>query len=281
MKNIKKLVSLLGVFIFVLGLSACGNKSDEINVISREDGSGTRGAFVEIVGVEKDGEDATYPDAAIQDGTSKVLTSVVNDPMAIGYISLGSLTDTIKAAKVDGVEANEANVLDGSYKIARPFLFVYKSQADLTEVTKDFMDFVLAKEGQEIVSKGYVVANQDGLAYEAKDLEGKITISGSTSVGPLALQLAEEYMKLNPRVKIEIQETGSGAGITQALENTVDLGMSSRDLKTDGSEDLEKTIIAQDGIAVILSKENPVDDLSLEEIKNIFLGEVRSWEEVK
>ncbi len=281
MKNIKKLVSLLGVFVFVLGLSACGNKSDEINVISREDGSGTRGAFVEIVGVEKDGEDATYPDAAIQDGTSKVLTSVVNDPMAIGYISLGSLTDTIKAAKVDGVEANEANVLDGSYKIARPFLFVYKSQADLTEVTKDFMDFVLAKEGQEIVSKGYVVANQDGLAYEAKDLEGKITISGSTSVGPLALQLAEEYMKLNPRVKIEIQETGSGAGITQALERTVDLGMSSRDLKTDGSEDLEKTIIAQDGIAVILSKENPVDDLSLEEIKNIFLGEVRSWEEVK
>lgn len=279
MKNIKKLVSLLAIFVVVL--AGCGSKSDEINVISREDGSGTRGAFVEIVGVEKDGEDATYPDAAIQDGTSKVLTSVVNDPMAIGYISLGSLTDTIKAAKVDGVEASEENVLDGSYKIARPFLFVYKTKEDLSDVTKDFIDFVLAKEGQDIVSKGYVVANQDGLAYEAKDLEGKITISGSTSVGPLALQLAEEYMKLNPGVKIEIQETGSGAGITQALEKTVDLGMSSRQLKTDGSEDLESTVIAKDGIAVILSKENPVDDLTLEEIKNIFLGEIRSWEEVK
>ncbi len=281
MNNIKKLVSLFMVFIFVLSLAACGNKSDEINVISREDGSGTRGAFVEIVGVEKDGEDATFEQAAIQDGTSKVLTSVVNDPKAIGYISLGSLTDSIKAVKVDGVEAKEENVLDGSYKIARPFLLVYKSQEGLSEVSKDFIDFILSKEGQDIVSKGYVIANQDATAYQAKELKGKITVSGSTSVGPLVLQLAEEYMKLNPDVKIEIQETGSGAGITQALEGTVDLGMSSRELKEDGSEDLEKTVIAKDGIAVILSKENPVEDLTLEEIKNIFLGELRSWEELK
>lgn len=281
MNNIKKLVSLFMVFIFVLSLAACGNKSDEINVISREDGSGTRGAFVEIVGVEKDGEDATFEQAAIQDGTSKVLTSVVNDPKAIGYISLGSLTDSIKAVKVDGVEAKEENVLDGSYKIARPFLLVYKSQEGLSEVSKDFIDFILSKEGQDIVSKGYVIANQDATAYQSKELKGKITVSGSTSVGPLVLQLAEEYMKLNPDVKIEIQETGSGAGITQALEGTVDLGMSSRELKEDGSEDLEKTVIAKDGIAVILSKENPVEDLTLEEIKNIFLGELRSWEELK
>ncbi|NLW52775.1 MAG: extracellular solute-binding protein [Tissierellia bacterium] len=308
MKNMKKVLALLLVLVMVL--AACGNTNEEtpattdggktettdgtntetpataasgsINVVSREDGSGTRGAFVEIVGVvDENGDDQTSAEASIQSGTGKVIAAVSQDDRAIGYISLGSLDSTVKAVKVDGVEATEENVLSGEYKIQRPLLFVYKSEAELSDVAKDFLNYAKSKEGQDLaVSKGFVRSFTDAQAFtKTEGLSGSVSLTGSTSVGPLASVLAEEYMKLNPDVKIEIQETGSGAGIKEAMSGANDIGMSSRDLKAE--ETLEQTVVAKDGIAVIVAPTNATTDMSLANIKEIYLGNITTWEEVK
>lgn len=294
MKNTKKILAL--ALAMTLILAACGNSNNSsdnslsentsgasglINLVAREDGSGTRGAFVEIVGVmDENDEDATSLEADIQNGTGKVVAAVAADDRAIGYISVGSLSDQVKAVKVDGVEATEENILSGDYKIQRPLLFVYKSEAELSDIAKDYLAFALSKEGQDIaVSNGYVTSNPDAKAFTKKEgLSGTISITGSTSVGPLATALAEAYKELNPNVNIEIQETGSGAGIKEAMDGVNDIGMSSRELKED--ETLEKTVIAKDGIAVIVSPENPTQDLSLEQIKEIYLGNTVNWEDL-
>lgn len=251
-----------------------------ISVVSREDGSGTRGAFVEIVDVMQDKNDATVGTAIIGNGTDQVMTAVMNTPDAISYISLGSLNDTVKALKVDGVEATDELIKEGTYPIARPFNVATKGAPN--ELTQDLLDFIMSKQGQEIVGSSYISVDDNAADYEAKEgLSGNIQVGGSTSVSPLLEKLAEEYMNLNSGVTIDIQSTGSTAGMTGAIDGTLDLGMASRDLTDEEKAELTDLVIARDGIAVIVNPENPMEDISLENVRKIYLGEVLNWEDVK
>lgn len=258
---------------------------ETINVVSREDGSGTRGAFVEIVGIlEKDASgnevDRTYEEAIIQNGTDAILTTVAGDEYAIGYISLGSLNDTVKAVKIEGVEATAENVQNGSYKIARPFNVAYKGE--LSGLAKDFMDFILSEEGQAIVvGKGYVQVSNSPAAYAGASQSGNLVVAGSTSVSPVMEKLAEAYEKIHSGVTIEIQSSGSSAGMTAAMEGTAELGMASRDLKDSEKAVLNYNPIAIDGIAVIANNANPIDDLTMDEVKAIYIGEATEWNVVE
>ncbi len=288
----KKIGILLLVIMIMTFLAACGgsdsngfNPSRTINVITREDGSGTRGAFTEIVGIlEEDANgnevDRTYIEAIVQNSTDAVMTTVAGDEYSIGYISLGSLNDNVKAVSIEGVEPTAENVQNGSYKISRPFNVAYKG--DLKPVAQDFLNFILSKEGQEIVvEEGYVQAISDPQAYDASNSqEGNIVVAGSTSVTPVMEKLAEAYMEIHSGVSIEIQSTGSSAGIQAAMEGTADLGMASRELKESELAELTVQVIAVDGIAVIVNNANPVGDLTLEEVKGIFVGDITEWESV-
>lgn len=254
--------------------------SETINVVSREDGSGTRGAFVEIVGVEVDGNDATYDEAVIQNGTNGVMTTVAGDEYSIGYISLGSLNDTVTAVAVDGVEATTENIKSGDYKIARPFNIAY--QSGLSELAQDFVDFIMSADGQAIVADNSLIeVADDATAYSPSGLTGTIVVGGSTSVTPVMEKLAEAYEGLNSGVTIEIQSNGSSAGMTAAIEGSADIGMASRDLKDSEKEVLEYQAIGIDGIAVIVNNESNVSDLSLDSIRSIYLGEVTTWSDAE
>lgn len=252
-----------------------------INVISREQGSGTRSAFTELTGVlKKDGDkevDNTYAEAAVQSSTDAVLTTVENDKASIGYISLGSLNETVKAVKVEGVEATPENIKSGDYKLARPFNVAYK--ADVDAKAKDLITFIMSDEGQKICEEEGYVGDATGAAYEATDNDAHITIAGSTSVSPLMEKLAEAYKAKNPKVQIDIQSNGSSAGMTAAMEGTAQLGMASRELKDEEKEALEFTVIARDGIAVIVNNENGCEDLTMDQLKQIFTGELTDWAE--
>lgn len=253
--------------------------SKVINVVSREDGSGTRGAFVEIVGVEIDGNDATYDEAVIQNGTNGVMTTVSGDKYSIGYISLGSLNDTVTSVNVEGVEATGDNVKSGSYKIARPFNIAY--QEGLSELGQDFVSFILSSDGQKIVEDNSLVAVDDSGSYSASGLSGTIVVGGSTSVTPIMEKLAEAYESLNSGVTIEIQSNGSSAGMTAAMEGSADIGMASRDLKDSEKAALTYEAIAIDGIAVIVNKVNPINNLTMDQIQGIYLGDITTWSEVE
>lgn len=275
-------------------LAACGNGNSDggdggngasgtINVISREDGSGTRGAFTEITGIlEKDGDnetDTTSPDAVIQNSTEGVLSSVAGDVNSIGYISLGSLNDTVKAVKIDGVEPTSETVLSGDYKISRPFNIAWKG--DLAALPADFVQFIHSKQGQEIaVDNGYVEAKLDGADYSASNQSGSISVVGSTSISPLMEKLAEAYKELNPDVQIDITANGSSAGMTAAIEGTADIGMASRELKDEEKAELNSDAIALDGIAVVVNKDNSVEDLTLDQVKEVFQGKTTDWEDL-
>ncbi|GFN36182.1 substrate-binding domain-containing protein [Tepidimicrobium xylanilyticum] len=257
-----------------------------INVITREEGSGTRGAFVEIVGIlEKDENgnenDRTYSEAIVQNSTNAVMTTVAGDEYSIGYISLGSLNNSVKAVKVDGIEATAENILNGSYKVARPFNLAYKG--DLTPLTQDFLNFILSAEGQEIVAnEGYVQVDTQAPNYEANSLQsGTIVVAGSTSVTPLMEKFVEAYQKLNPDVSIEIQSTGSSAGMQSAMEGTANIGMASRELKESELKELKNVVVALDGIAIIVNNNNPTDNLSIDQIKSIYMGEITNWNEIE
>lgn len=251
----------------------------EIAVISREEGSGTRGAFVELVGVEKNKNDATTPEAVVQNNTEAVITTVAGEKNAIGYISLGSLKDSVKAMKVDGVEATAENVANGSYKIARPFNIATNGEPE--GIVKDFIAFILGDEGQEIVvEKGYV-KSPEAKAYTAgSDLKGAIAIAGSSSVTPLMEKLAEAYMAKNPNVKIQVNLSDSTTGMQSVKDGIADIGMASRELK-ESEQDLTKNVIAMDGIAVVVNKANSMDSISMDILQKIYLGEIVDWEEVK
>lgn len=292
----KRNLSLVLVTVLLIGvITGCsksaapptGNDFDAnktINLVSREDGSGTRGAFVEIVGIlEKDSSgnkvDRTYEEAIIQNSTDAVMTTVAGDKYSIGYISLGSLNDTVKAIKVENIEATSDNVKDGSYKIARPFNLTYKD--DISTLAKDFLNFILSKDGQDIVTKGkYVSVSDDLPSYTSSDQNGDIVIAGSTSVTPIIEKLAEVYQDLNQGVNIEIQSTGSSAGIQSVMEGTADIGMASRELKDSELKVLKSEVIAIDGIAVITSKENAIDNITIDQIKSIYIGEITKWDEI-
>lgn len=285
MKNMMKKM-LCGAAALCLMASAAVAEFDAgklIDVISREDGSGTRGAFVELTGVEQkiDGKkvDMTTEDAQITNNTAVMMTTVAGDTYAIGYISLGSLNDSVKAVKVAGVEATAENVKSGAYKVARPFNIAWKEDA-LSDAGKDFIAYILSSEGQAIVNANGYVGSDDAAAYEAAFVTGKVVVAGSSSVSPVMEKLAEAYMAANANVEIEIQTSDSTTGMTSAMEGSCEIGMASRELKEAEAAELESTAIAMDGIAVIVNNDNPVEDLSLEQIGAIYTGETTAWNEL-
>ena len=275
------LVIALTVILAVSAFAACSNDSTSIYVISREDGSGTRSAFTELLGIVDENEnDATIGSAEKVTSTSTVISTVAGNKLAIGYISLGSLGDSVKAVSVDGVAPSVENVKNGTYKIARPFNICYKEDS-LSELASDFVKFILSKEGQNVINEnGYIMVSENAESYTASGLTGKITLAGSTSVSPVMDKLADAYKTLNANVEIEIQQSGSGAGIESATEGACDIGMSSRELKDTELATLKSVKIADDGIAVIVNKENTVSNLTSEQIKNIYLGNLTDWSEI-
>lgn len=267
-------------------LVGCGqsdefNPKRQISVISREQGSGTRDAFVELTGilVKENGKkkDMTSADALVIDGTQAVMSNVAGNEYAIGYISFGSLNSSVKAVTIEGVPVSVETVREGSYKIARPFNVAYKTTDNL--LLNDFLDFIASKQGSAIIEKnGYVSVSENASDYESKDYVGKLVIAGSSSVSPVMEKLKEAYMALNKDVVIEIQTNDSSSGMLAAKEGSCDLGMASRELKDSERSALQSKTIAMDGIAVIANQKNPVKDLKLLEVKSIFTGEAKSWE---
>lgn len=261
------------------------DSSKSITVNSREDGSGTRGAFIELFGIEeKDANgnkiDNTTLEANITNSTSVMMTSVAGDTYAIGYISLGSLNDTVKAVKIDGAEATAENVANGSYKVSRPFNIAAK--AEVSEVTQDFIDFIMSADGQAIVEENGYIKVSDVAAYAGNAPAGKIVIAGSTSVSPIMEKLKEAYLAVNANVEIEIQTSDSTTGMTSAIDGICDIGMASRELKDSETEaGLTATVIAQDGIAVIVNNDNPTENLTSDMVKSIFVGQTASWADVQ
>ena len=253
-----------------------------INVVSREDGSGTRGAFVELFGIQEevDGQkvDMTTLDASITNSTSVMMTTVAGDENAIGYISLGSLNDTVKALKIDGAEASAENVANDTYKVSRPFNIV--TGKEVSESAQDFINFIMSAEGQQVIEdSGYIKEDAEAPAYEAGKAEGTIVVAGSSSVAPVMEKLKEAYEALNPDVTVEVQQSDSTTGVTSAIDGVCDIGMASRELK---EEELEKgvtgQVIAIDGIAVIVNNSNEMDEMTSEQVKAIFTGETTEWE---
>lgn len=265
-----------------------GTKLDtDITVVSREDGSGTRGAFVELMGIEQkneagEKEDMTRGDAEISNSTNGVMMSVAGNVDAIGYISLGSLNDTVKALDVNGIECSVDDIKSGEYVVARPFNICYQqSKLDENAAAQDFIKFIESVEGQKIISDNGYISIDVTDNYTASGVSGGISLNGSTSVGPIMEKLAESYKGLNPDVTIDIQQTGSGAGITSATEGTCDIGMSSRELKQEELDaGLTEMKIADDGIAVIVNLENPIENITSDEIMKIYTGEINNWSEL-
>lgn len=257
----------------------------EISVYSREDGSGTRGAFIELFEVQEKGADGKAVDmtvlsASITNSTSVMMTSVSSDKNGIGYISLGSLNNTVKALKIDGTQASAANVKSGAYKISRPFNIATK--AGLSDAAQDFIDFIMSAEGQKVIEdNGYVAIDDAAKAYSASGASGKVVVAGSSSVFPVMEKLSEAYKALNPKVTIEVQQSDSTTGMNMALDGTCDIGMASRDLKdSEVSGGLKGTVIAMDGIAVIVSNDMKLDGLTSEQVKKIYTGKATKWEDV-
>ncbi|MDB1777588.1 substrate-binding domain-containing protein [Eggerthella lenta] len=265
------------------GASASTSPSGEVSVYSREDGSGTRGAFIELFGIEEkdangDKVDLTTPTAAITNATSVMMTSVAGDANAIGYISLGSLNNTVKALSIDGAEATAENVKSGTYKVARPFNIVTKD--GVSDVAQDFIDYIMSSDGQKVVEENGCISVADNAgSYKASGKSGKIVIAGSSSVTPVMEKLAEAYKALNPDVAIEANQSDSTTGVNMATEGTCDIGMVSRELK-DSESGVKATVIAQDGIAVIVNPDASIDELTSDQVKGIYTGELTTWEDV-
>lgn len=302
--KLKKFIAILSVATMTAGLAVgCGSSSDsgssdsssadskssdwdssnDITIVSREDGSGTRGAFIELFGIEekKDGEkvDMTTDDAQITNSTSVMLTTVAGDDYAIGYVSLGSLNDTVKALKIDGEEATEQNIKDGKYKICRPFNIATKKGAD-NEVAKDFIAYIMSKEGQQVISDNGYIGDDSAEAYAGSKPSGKAVVGGSSSVSPVMEKLIEAYKKVNTGAEIELQTTDSTTGMTSAINGSYDIGMASRELQDEEKDKLDSQVIATDGIAVIVNKNNTTDELSSDQVKTIYTGDATTWDEV-
>ncbi|NLE70331.1 MAG: solute-binding protein [Clostridiales bacterium] len=289
--NLRKILSLMLALVALMALTLTASAFDtnqEIAVVSREEGSGTRSAFIELTGVmtKVDGVevDNTYAEADFVSGTSLVMTTVESNEYAIGYASLSSVlqNDAIVAVPVNGVMPSAESILDGSYPIARPFNIVTKGELE-DELARDFMAFVLSVQGQEIVAEdGLVpVKTDETQEYKPQNLKGTLVVGGSTSVAPVIELLKEAYEALNPEVEVDVQSTGSSAGVTGALDGTYALGMASRDLKDSEMENgAIPVVIGVDGIALIKNPANPLTDLSLEQVRAIFTGEIKTWSEL-
>lgn len=291
--KLKKMVALATAGIMAMSmLSGCGNEtgaaefdaSYDISILTREEGSGTRGAFIELFEIEQKNEagekvDYTTEEASPTNSTSVMMTTVAGDEYAVGYVSLGSLNDTVKALKVDGAEATEENIKNGTYKVARPFNIATKG--DVSEVTQDFIDFILSTEGQAVVSENGYVALDGVEPYVGSKPAGKIVVAGSTSITPVMEKLKEAYLKINPEAEIQIQTNDSSTGMSMTAEGTCDIGMASRELKDSEIEKgLVGTVIAIDGIAVIVNHTNTLEDITSEQVKDIYVGEILTWDEI-
>lgn len=297
MKNMRKWFAAALCVVLALAMIGCGNQpagdgegaafdaSTAITVVSREDGSGTRSAFVELTGVlaeDESGEevDRTTVDAVTTSSTNVMMTTVAGNEYAIGYISLGSLNETVKALSIDGTAATAENVANGSYKIARPFNIAYKGS--LSAVAQDFVDFILSADGQAVIeAEGYIAVDAAAAAYAGSKPAGSVTISGSSSVTPVMEKLAEAFQSANPQVTVEVQQSDSTTGVNMALDGTCDIGMASRDLKdSETGAGAEGTAIALDGIAVIVAPSSSVNDLTSQQVCDIYTGAATSWADV-
>lgn len=279
----KKMICVIAVVAMMM--TSVFALADEINVISREDGSGTRGAFVELFGIEqKNAEgkkvDYTTDECDITNSTSVMMTSVAGNDCAIGYISLGSLNDTVKALAIDGAEATVENIKAGTYNVARPFNIA--TLAETSEAAQDFIAFIMSAEGQAVIeAKGYIAVVENAAAFEGGKVSGKIVIAGSSSVTPVMEKLAEAYMVINSNVEIELQQSDSSSGMTSTRDGVCDIGMASRELKDSEIEaGLVPMTIAMDGIAVIVSNGNEVNGLTTEQVRDIYMGEITEWSDV-
>ena len=289
MKKINLVKSLGVLCVFAAGLSLFGcseskwNKNSSINVLSREEGSGTRGAFVELFGVEKKNDqgkkvDYTTDEASITNSTAVMLTTVAGNKYAIGYVSLGSLSSAVKAVKIDGSDASVDNINNGSYKIARPFNIVV--QNNLSEVASDFIDFILSENGQAIIAANKYIKIPVEKSYKSSNLKGKVVVSGSSSVSPVMEKLIEGYKSVNPDVQIELQTSDSTTGVINAINGTCDIGMASRAVKdSEKAKGVNEITIAIDGIAVVVNNENPVENLTKNDVEKIFTGKAQNWQE--
>lgn len=265
--------------------AASTSASGPITVISREDGSGTRGAFIELFGVEQKDDsgakvDYTTEDAEISNSTEVMIQSVAGNTAAIGYISLGSLDETVKAVKIDGAEATVDNIKSGTYKVSRPFNVAMKGDS-ANEVAKDFLAYIMSQEGQAVVSEKGYIGDDSAAPYAGTKPSGKIAVAGSSSVSPLMEKLIEAYQALNPGADIELQTSDSTTGMTNAIDGVCDLGMASRELKQEELDaGLVSTVIATDGIAVIVNNDSPIDELTSDQVKAIYTGETTDWSEL-
>lgn len=293
-KNLLKVLSVsMAAMLCSVFMVSCGNSDStgstsssaggDITVISREDGSGTRGAFVELFKIEEEvnGEkvDMTTDAADITNSTSVMMTSVAGNVNAIGYISMGSLNDSVKALKVDGAEATADNIKSGTYKVSRPFNIVTKD--GLSEVAQDFIAFILSADGQKVVEDNSYISEGNTGAYAGTKPAGKIVVSGSSSVTPVMEKLKEAYIAVNPDATIEVQQSDSTTGVNNAIDGVCDIGMASRELKSSESEKgVKSTVIALDGIAVIVNNNSSVDSITSEQVKKIYTGEITDWGEL-
>ena len=267
------------------GGDAAATTTGNINVCSREDGSGTRGAFIELLGIEEKDEsgekvDRTIATAEITNSTAVMLTTVAGNKQAIGYISLGSLSDDVQALKVDGAAPTADAVKDGSYKVSRPFNIVTK-EGSSNPAVDDFVAFIMSEEGQKVVEEEGCISNGNNGAFTSTNPTGTITVVGSSSVSPVMEKLIEAYNAINSGLTIQLQTNDSSTGVSSAIDGTCDIGMASRELKDEEvSQGAKATVIATDGIAVIVNKENTFDDLTSEQIKQIYIGEITTWDEL-
>ncbi|MGN0800646.1 MAG: substrate-binding domain-containing protein [Christensenellales bacterium] len=284
----KKFIALALTALMLLTLAAgCGKTSEStaIYVVSREEGSGTRGAFIELFGIEQKNEagekiDHTVETAEVTDSTSVMMQTIAGNKAAIGYISLGSLNDTVKALQIDGVDATAENVKNGTYKIARPFNVA--TLANVSPEAQDFLNFILSAEGQAVVEKANCISEGNTGAFTGGSVSGKIVVAGSSSVTPVMEKLKEAYNAINPNLTIDIQQSDSSNGMKSAIEGLCDIGMASRDLKDSELEaGLTPTAIALDGIAVIVNTESERSGLTSDQVRAIFMGELTDWSEVK
>ena len=284
----KKFIALALTALMLLTLAAgCGKTSEStaIYVVSREEGSGTRGAFIELFGIEQKNEagekiDHTVETAEVTDSTSVMMQTITGNKAAIGYISLGSLNDTVKALQIDGVDATAENVKNGTYKIARPFNVA--TLANVSPEAQDFLNFILSAEGQAVVEKANCISEGNTGAFTGGSVSGRIVVAGSSSVTPVMEKLKEAYNAINPNLTIDIQQSDSSNGMKSAIEGLCDIGMASRDLKDSELEaGLTPTAIALDGIAVIVNTESERSGLTSDQVRAIFMGELTDWSEVK
>ncbi|MGN1403949.1 MAG: substrate-binding domain-containing protein [Ruminococcus sp.] len=276
MKTLMKMAAAAAAISVLAGsLTGCGGASGAISVITREDGSGTRGAFTELCGIAEDDKDNTISSAEVTNSTAVMLTTVAGNASAIGYVSMGSLDDSVKALTIEGVAATTDNVENGSYAISRPFNIITRDDGELSDAAQDFFNYILSTDAAEVISgDGYIPVAE--ASYTCNGASGSVVVAGSSSVTPIMTKLKEAYESVNPDVTVDVQQSDSTTGVTSTQEGICDIGMASRELK-ESETGVKSTVLAMDGIAVIVNKDNAVEELSLDQVKQIYTGEITDW----